>query len=140
MSIWENVSKSEDVTRNKPAKRTVPEVAARDGTAVRMTSVLPCPLAVLSAELLPIIPAQHGLARHAEQLSLLRDTAFLAALPSLTAAALFATAGHTLLGGLFGNDYRGVLPILLVLSLSPLVNIVRGCAASTLMMTDDSAK
>lgn len=105
------------------------------GTAMRMTLLLTLPLTVLNAALLPVISAQHALARHAELQSLLRDTASLAALPALAAVVLFAVAGHTVLGVLFGPAYRGALPLLLLLSLGQLVNILCGCAGYTLMMT-----
>jgi O-antigen/teichoic acid export membrane protein len=105
------------------------------GTAVRMTLLLTLPLAVMNAALLPVISAQHALARHDELQILLRAAASLAALPALAAVALFATAGHAMLGVLFGDKYQGALPLLLVLSLGQIVNILCGCAGYTLMMT-----
>jgi O-antigen/teichoic acid export membrane protein len=110
-------------------------VVALYGTAVRVTLLLTLPLAVLNAALQPVISRQHALARHDELQSLLRAAASLAALPALAAVVLFGVAGHTLLGVMFGDYYRGALPLLLVLSLGQLVNILCGCAGYTLMMT-----
>ncbi len=111
------------------------EGVALYGAAVRLMSIVNLPLIVTNTVLPPIISELHSQNKMMELEQVLRNSATVAALPSLLILVSLIVFNSPILGLLFGEFYRSAGLVLIVLSLGQLVNVWAGSCGLLLMYT-----
>jgi len=111
------------------------EEVAIYGAAARLVAVVAMPLIVANAVLPPIIAEMYAQGRKRELQQALRATATMAGIPTVGVLIVFMVFGSPILGLVFGEFYRNGATVLVLLSLSQLVNVAAGSCGLTLIYT-----
>lgn len=115
------------------------EEVALFGAASRLAGTLSFFLMIANTVLSPMIAEFAAQQRKQELEKLLRDAALLVFLPALLPFLLFLLFGAELLGGLFGDFYRGGSGLLALLASGTIFNVWTGACGTALMMTGHQA-
>ena len=105
------------------------------GSASRLMQLVPLPLLIVNAVLLPIIAEMHAQSKKVALQETLQATATMAMIPAAVMFALFVFFGRPLLGIIYGDFYRDGYVILIVLGVGQLAYAWTGSCGYTLMMT-----
>ena len=105
------------------------------GTALRISILVGFPLMIANGVLMPLIARLYARGERDRLGGLLRLSASVTALPAILLALLYFAVGRPLLAVLFGDFYSQSWTMLLLLSLTQLLNVWTGSCGLTLLMT-----
>ncbi|MEO8425325.1 MAG: polysaccharide biosynthesis C-terminal domain-containing protein, partial [Actinomycetota bacterium] len=112
-----------------------PAVIASYGAATRLLVFVATPFLIVQGVTPPIVAELHAQGRTADMERALAAVATLAGIPSLLVLLLFVFFGTSVMGLVFGTQYRDGATILIILSLARLIGIWTGSCSVALMMT-----
>jgi O-antigen/teichoic acid export membrane protein len=105
------------------------------GAAAQMVMLVSQPLILINLLVPPFIAELYAKGEHARLERILRSTAALAGVPALLVLGVFMLFGSSILGVMFGAEYRAGASILAILSVAKVVNVLTGSAGITMAMT-----
>lgn len=110
-------------------------VLAVYGVAARTAGLLGAPLAIVTQAMMPRVAAASSDTEVSERWgSLIRRSTLMVFAVVLLAVAVLLVWGPSILGLVFGHDYRSAWPLLIVLSVGQLANTICGPCAAVLLM------
>jgi O-antigen/teichoic acid export membrane protein len=112
-----------------------PAMIASYGAATRLLVFVATPFLIVQGVTPPIVAQLHAQGRKADMEHALRAVATLAGIPSFLVLLVFVLFGRTVIGFVFGSQYRDGATILVILSLARLIAIWTGSCSVALMMT-----
>lgn len=112
-----------------------PAVIASYGAASRLLVFVATPFLIVQGVTPPIVAELHAQGRKADMERALRAVATLAGIPSFLVLLVFVLFGQTVMGFVFGAQYRDGTTILVILSAARLIGIWTGSCSVALMMT-----
>ncbi len=110
------------------------------GTAARVSALIAMPILIANNVIMPMVASLYSSNEHEKLSRLLSASALLTAVPSSLIFIVFLFVGADVLELVFGNDYRGGINPLLILSAGLLFNVYAGSATVALAMTGNERR
>jgi O-antigen/teichoic acid export membrane protein len=105
------------------------------GISARLVAPIVLPLVAVNGFMTPIIASLHAEGDRVTLERALRSTTTASSLVSITGAVALVVLAPILLRVLFGPEYIGAFPVVVILTVGAVANVVSGSPGATLLMT-----